>query len=511
MVEEGNDTAPLIAPNDLLDEVSNRFDVSLPALIEQLNAPRQEAEVVSYDSLGKPTSPTIKEPETFPKRKSGDTLKKDKRRRGVSFAPLSELQHVTAYEVDEDLVISIEFSRPVIGWLLLAVAFFSCVAHDTISTWRCAVGISPYVSSTWDSLGMCIVAAAFALLHLCVAGLTPLERRYFSSREGWWLLAIAGVTYAFSNIAQDSSAYISGEWRLFTLSSIHPLFITMFGKVFKHYAFVEEVVGTAILLLGFGCAMLPADFQARQWEFATFLGMAQGIYTASFLFLFKKVRAKMPLSILFFAVSFLSLLLHLGTCAINGHGSFEVHPNHKLYQGGMFVQSSDNTIVAFFSPRNNVLWLVSTTCVAITLATILGTLKFLPTITVSAMLCLKPLVTEFIAYILFFHDSTAVWPTQSTEVSKSRREISVFSPWFSAGTLLCTGAAVYLVYVSSIKRRKEEMLVKQYQRRKTPANPYKSKRGKMINSNTAPSEEPSPPRESDPSSHSLDTYYDEDV
>lgn len=101
------------------------------------------------------------------------------------------------------------------------------------------------------------------------------------------------------------------------------------------------------------------------------------------------------------------------------------------------------------------------------------------------------LSVQFISFLLFFNKSTAMWflcplssvvpllptqaPTPEVDLMCAAGAPTTKNIMFSAGASVAVISGGYLVYISSIKRSKVDMLVKVLSNRKVPKNPYQSR------------------------------------
>ena len=418
----------------------------------------------------------------------------------VGFAA-SEVQNVHVYEVDNSLFISIHYARPVFGWLVLLLAIaFGCTS-DVVNVYHMGENDSAaYVYATWSAFGLFLIVAGLMFpTWLLFVRPSKAEASFLLSRDGAALVLVCGLMGAMAKLAQQGTAHIVQEWRWLSLSAVHPFLIVLFGKIFRNYVFVEEAVGSAVMLVGFVVALLAADTELDRWPFAEVVAFSQGIYIASFLFLAVKLRAKrVSVIVTASSVALVYAASQVAVCLVTGQ-NFAVDTKDGL---GVFNFLQEK---AFGS------WLVESVSSSMSLVCYLLTLKFIPPLTVSAAMCIQVMLTQFASYLILFNPSTAIWslcPSSAVTSSSPRFPSQLASPspplshtqeviaycsgtgsdgsngsdqttrntFFAVGSVICVFSAGYLVYVSSIKRSKVDMLLRHLSHRKTPRNPYEKKR-----------------------------------
>ena len=375
-------------------------------------------------------------------------------RRGVTFAP-SELNRVWAYEVDNSVYLAIEYSRPLIGWIVLVVAVLCDSIGSIVQTYLESQKVLTYAAATWTSIGEFAVAIMLLAFDWLFGGVSPHHTTFVRSSSGMLLIISVCVLFFLYHLAEEASIYLTQRTRAFTLTGVHPLLIALLGKLFKGTLFKEEIAGGLVLIGGYALCMLPNDVNASHWQFSTVLALSQGVYLASFLFMCMRARAKVPLSLIFALLVTAMVVFQLLVCCIVSQATFSA--------------DSDNGVFGFTITNNVSLWMFSTLCAATSLVGYLSVLRFLPAMTVSAVMTLKPLLVVFGSHIAFY-TGEALW-----KLDASHEERVDFNFVFSVGCLICVAAAMYITYISSIKRQKVEMLLKTLSRRKTPKNPYQRK------------------------------------
>ena len=386
------------------------------------------------------------------------------RKKGVRFG---ELQQVHVFEVDNSLYISIEYSRPLIGWVLLFVGVFLRVLMNTIDVYKLAEDPdAAYGFSTGRATGRAIVCLLIALpAWFFFVRPTRSEARFLATLGGAGLVLVTGVIFALSSVAQQSASRITGQWRPLAAYSLHPAIIVLYGKVFRNSVFVEELLGVAALAVGYSVAMVPTDIKVDKWYFAEILTFAQSIYVSSFLFLAVKARSnRVSVPVTMASVAFCSLAIQLIACAA-ARVPFDASSTHSAFE---FIRGQ---YLGFF--------FACTICDVVSLACCLLALRFIPPLTVSTSWVVEPLLTQLVAQFLFFNKNSRVWNMCGEEDQTKNDGLRIFcgtnafNPWFASGAFVAALATGYIIYISSIKRSKVEMLIKKLKRRKTPKNPYK--------------------------------------
>jgi hypothetical protein len=473
----------------------------------------------------------------------------DQPARGVRWA--DEIKSVRSYEVDNSVFITIEYARPFVGWLCLVIAvaigsFDGVIGHYVIGS-----GVNPYAAATWDATAQAAFGLVLFLVYMAtVGGLSRSEWRYLTSANGWAQVAIVAFMFMLMSLAKQSTEHMTHESRPFTLTAIHPLLIAGFGMVFKNTVFYEEIAGIIVLLIGFGMAMLPADIHANRWVYAEVVSFSYGIFTASFLFACTRARARVPIPLLFGALSFASLLLQLPVAKIQ-HCTFDTDPVHGV---AGFVHRSNIVPFAFTAALRPIMWLCY-----------LLALRFLPPVTISAAMVIRPILSAFGVHLAFHvtdvddhvnnnppvmpgfnptsggqrftsfwqflaqsgHDATpapspsmgALYPAPTPSMHLGNRgqegptlpgllqkilksagdsagtgyyggfytpappsptinnnQTGLFTPLWTVGACIAVSATIYVIYISSIKRQKVELLLRALSKRRKPRNPYTSRR-----------------------------------
>jgi hypothetical protein len=247
--------------------------------------------------------------------------------------------------------------------------------------------------------------------------------------------------------------------------------------VFRNTVFIEEAVGSGVMLVAFVVAMLLTDLDAQKWELAELVSLSQGIYVASFLFLAVKLRGcRVSVPVVAAVTSAMYLVIALIAAVISG-ASFSTE-----IVGVLGISSSSDILFV---------WMVQSFCYAFALTLYLLALRFIPPLTVSVTLCVQSLSVQFISFLLFFNKSTAMWflcplssvvpllptqaPTPEVDLMCAAGAPTTKNIMFSAGASVAVISGGYLVYISSIKRSKVDMLVKVLSNRKVPKNPYQSR------------------------------------
>eukprot|EP00388_Colpodella_angusta_P005871 GDKJ01017819.1.p1 GENE.GDKJ01017819.1~~GDKJ01017819.1.p1 ORF type:complete len:352 (+),score=4.60 GDKJ01017819.1:83-1057(+) len=298
---------------------------------------------------------------------------------------------------------------------------------------------------------------------------TKREARFLKSVTGVALVIATGIIFSMANVAQQSASRITDQWRSLATYSLHPAIIVLYGKVFRNSVFYEELVGVGVLAAGYFLAMIPTDIRVDQWYFAEIITFAQSIYISSFLFLAVKSRGnQVSVPVTMASISFFGIIIQFIVCAISST------PFNNLTDHSAFEFAKGEYLGWFFA---------TTFCEVGSLACCLLALRFIPPLTVSTSWVIEPLLTQLVVSFLFFNEKTRVWnvcdPVSSSDADNKGLEIfcgiDAFSYYFAFGALIAVLATGYLIYVSSIKRSKVEMLIKKLKKRKTPKNPYKSR------------------------------------
>lgn len=439
-------------------------------------------------------------------------------RRNVRFAA-SEIERVHVYEVDNSLFITIEYSRPLIGWILLLVAIVAGTCTDVLSVYAIASGTSNlYPTVAWSTCGgLVIVAGVILPLWYFLVKPTKVERAFLASRSGLVLLVATGVMGALIVVSFAANAHLTGQWRAMALTAVHPPLIVLFGKVFRNTVFVEEAIGSGVFLLCFVMALFPADLQTSNWMMGELLSFSSGIYIASFLFLAVKARAsRVSVPVVASAVVLLQFFMVLIICAVAGVPFTGEDTTLAKHLGGDSSSSGSTSSgsgspgqesVFGFALNNSRIakWLVGSIASASSLLCYVMTLRFIPPLTVSVALCLQALAAQFASYLLLFNSATAPWPIcpvvpeapwtpftiaptplplsseQALFCGTSGGASNSRNTLFSIGSCIAAVSGGYLVYVSSIKRSKVDRLLKHLKNRKVPKNPYLSRGGTPIN------------------------------
>lgn len=447
-----------------------------------------------------------------PQQASGPSPKSEKR--FVSFAA-SEIERVHVFEVDNSLFISIEYARPLVGWFMLLVALLCGSVTDVIYSYHMASNDQvAYAISTATSFGSFFVLSIVLLpfWYFCVKP-TPNERSFLMSREGILLVLVTALMGSLSMLAQSATAHLVSAWRTLALSGVHPAVIVLFGKIFRNTVFVEEAVGSMVMLAAYAVAMLPVDVTMNRWEFGEILALSYGIYIASFLFLAVKARANhVSIPVVAAAVSILRLVIFCIVCGIanvpfvpSRESPHAPSPNAFPPVTSKPATPTQMAVFDFYNDENQLgVWIFMSICSAVSLLCYLLTLRFIPPLTVSVAMCVQALAVHFASYLLFFNEATSVWnvcpvtkppttgpfdtPTTSDSSSDTFEQrtqcgdggvASTQNVMFTVGAVVAVVAAGYLVYISSIKRSKVELLLKQLRSRKTPKNPYQKNRGRQ--------------------------------
>jgi hypothetical protein len=441
------------------------------------------------DSVGVPTIP-IRAKQVSGLQRSGaaviasSSLSSSKR---VGFAS-AEVQTVHVYEVDNSLFISIHYARPLFGWLVLFLAVIFGCTSDVINIHHMGRDDSgAYIYATWSSMGL----LAFAVIGLptWIVSVRPskAEAVFLSSRDGVLLVLLCGTVGALAKLAQQAAAHITQEWRWLSFSAVHPVLIVLFGKLFRNVVFFEEAVGSAFMLAGFVVALLAADTALDRWPFAEVVALSQGIYIASFLFLAVKLRGKrVSIVVVAAAVAFVHALTQVAVCLVTNQ-NFAIRTATRL---GVFDFLQSDVFGT---------WLLESSSATFSLLCYLMTLKFIPPLTVSAAMCIQVMFSQLASYMMLFNESTALWslcpasnlpsmlatpsPTAAAftvEVTQycgnnKNGDNNIRNTLFAIGSCICVLAAGYLLYVSSIKRSKVDMMLRHLSQRKVPRNPYKKK------------------------------------
>lgn len=413
--------------------------------------------------------------------------------KAVRFGPPEQLQDVKVFEVDNSLFISIEYSRPVVGWVLLALGLILRCVSDCISVYKMGQDYdSAYGFSTGGAIGTTALTLLI-ILPLWFFFLRPSkhEKRFLMSRAGVMLLTSIGIIAAMATVSPQSVADITNQWRPTALYAIHPTVIVFYGKVFKNSVFIEELGGAILLFGGFCCAMMPIDVLVDKWVFSEVLSLADSIYVASFLFLCVKARSNhISIPVTLATISVFSLVVQLIVCAV-AQVPFDNLTSVSAFE---FARSGDTVSV----------WVAASIGEVVSLSCFLIALRFIPPLTVSTTMVLEPLVTHFVSFLIFFYKPTAIWdlcdktpsstsfpsqfystaapdPADAYDGNYGKQiycsQETAFSYTFTIGSLICVLAAGYLIYVSSIKRSKVELILKKLRKRKRPKNPYKARRG----------------------------------
>ncbi|CUG78933.1 transmembrane protein, putative [Bodo saltans] len=440
-----------------------------------------------------------------------------KQPRKIQFA---EIESVHVYEVDNSLFISIEYSRPLFGWVLLLLAIITGVVVDVLNTYVMATGPSNniYAHVAWSSMGQSALIVGL-LLPAWYVLVKPIrvETRFLTTLTGAATVLSTGLLGALVSISYASAAHLMQQWRCMALSAVHAPLIVLFGKVFRNTVYREEMIGSGILLGSFLLSTFPSDVVAMKWQFAEILSLSNGIYVASFLFLAVKARAsRVSTPVVAALVSLLQLIAFFIICAVIGI-PYAVEDRNEGGSGaaggsaGGGTDSSDmigaaNGVFGFaMNQARTAQWLAASLCTAASLLAYLMTLRFIPPITVSVAMCLQQLASRFASFLLIFNAATAPWPVcpvpqptvfdmTPTPAPMSQEGLMLCGDGgntnilrnilFSVGSCVAVVSGGYLVYVSSIKRSRVDRLLKHLNNRKVPKNPYQSRHGTPKSANS---------------------------
>ena len=404
-------------------------------------------------------------------------------KRGVQFS--RELEKVEIYEVDNSVYITIEYSRPVIGWLLLFISVMLSLLSTSAYTYFQVTGVQSYVAGTWVALGQLTLALTIVIFYFPVA---PVDSFLFLlTRKGMIHVLGLALLRSATIVAQLASTHMTGTTRSYTLSCVHPLIITAFGKVFRNTLYQEELIGSLVLFAGNATAMFPLDLllTTTRLLFAEVVNLSEGIYIASFLFLATKVRARVSAPLLFLFTMIVQTLVQLAVTSVTEAGA-------------AFSADPKNGIVGFYNQENLGCWLVAVSCSGFSLLGYFMTLRFLPPITLSVVIALRPVLQLYVDYLCFF-SPTPLFPIPAAELDSgllatTRAMVSspdkVFGPTTSIGVVLCILAVGYMLYISSIKRAKVDMLLKSLSKRKVPRNPFRRKGSNLSDGRRSPDAAP---------------------
>lgn len=370
-----------------------------------------------------------------------------KKKRGVKFQTGEELEKVVFYEVDNSIYLRIEYRRPIFGWLCLLVASLAQSAQLTVESYFHNEHVSPYASATWTSMGQIVLISLLCAAYLgaCYTGQGILGLGLFRYSV-MMQVAVAGVMYSLVGVARQAVTQFSHTSRQLTATAAHPFLIAIFGLVFRNTVFYEEIAGILVFIGGVALALMPKDIELHLWGFAEVVALSNAIYTASMLFTLVKARASsVPTPILAFCCSLIAFIIQ---CAVapaatspygdDLHYSFTGFSDKTEYWIGFFLATlfSTSALLAFIKA-----------------------LQYLPPITVSVAIAISPILSTFELPIL--NNNPA-----SLSVSK------IFDVYFCVGATLSVCAAIYVLYISSIKRQRVDMLMRSLSRRRKPRDPY---------------------------------------
>ena len=464
--------------------------------------------------------------------------------RGVKF---NEVERVYAYEVENDIFLAIEYSRPVVGWVCLALMIVGLAFHEVTNDYFVLRGVNVYVAATWTAI---VTLAAFTVtLVVLVTAFgqcccTSKDLAALRNRWTWAQILVVGGMWTFRALATQASTHMTGEPHAFALSAVHPFLITMFGLVLKNTVFREEVVGISVLFLGFALAMLLLDLSSKMWYFAEVVGLVHGVFTASFLFSADKARRQSTVTIVLVGMFAVQVATQLVIVLLPRPGSTADNLSIDL----TFSSDPINGIGGFVTPRNVVAVIFSALMQVVGTVCAFGALRFLPTITVSAAMVMSPLMSLYLRHLLMgsttpvprdanpdtnsfvalsptsggvrgalsstFQPPTGAKPFYSflsggdlsvacvhnKALSENSRALfsdqpvaraasepaavfQLLSPFavndkassicFLLGATVCVIAVVYVVYISSIKRQRVDLLLKCMSKRRKPKHPYR--------------------------------------
>ena len=314
----------------------------------------------------------------------------------------SEVKCVTIYCEQETvgeaaslaIVISVELSRPIWAWVVLAMAVLcSGLITPLMAELHRATDESVCVSAWWGTAGLIFSLVCF-LATLLVHRFTPSEISFLCSRGGilrLCLLALTWATYAVfwtaavHNKEENSDTTYGPTALAIAFGAMHPVGIVLYRALRRQSIFIGEAVGFGLFITGMLVLAWPQNSWVRDWE-ADMYASASAVGLAGFLISAKTLSSQLPSTVVMMCVSFVSFLMLI---IVGAAGHDDEHISTCLGGGWREHQYYGRCFVALIFV-SGLLWM-----------SVVHALKFLHPLAVSVALCLSSLLTVFFTSYVF--------------------------------------------------------------------------------------------------------------